>query len=192
MVKTTKILAVFVLFSPVICTAQIQSNGNVFIGLSSSILYNLLEISTNSTDLDAKCSYDMKVLLENLHDKQSWTLKGIITIVFRHQYCKLQISKTYYTLPAIDSSARIQPEFLFGNNFWLGSPVECATLETPFHITLNNRFKRIMKSDLLNATAPFGTGYRIVYAKHNTPWQVEVEFRMTTVRHRYDRNREIL
>lgn len=72
-------------------------------------------------------------------------------------------------------------EFLLGNNYWIGSPVECSSLNKPFHITMNSRFKRVMKPDLLNTTAPFEIGYRMVHANHNSPWQIEVEFLLTMV-----------
>lgn len=85
-------------------------------------------------------------------------------------------------MTAIDSSARLEPEFVYGNNFWFGSAIECATLQSPFHITLDNRFSRIMKADLLNGTAPFDIGYRMIYARHNSPLQVEVEFIISTVK----------
>lgn len=86
---------------------------------------------------------------------------------------------------ALDASARIQSEFLYGNNYWLGSPTECSSLNKPFHITLNNRFHRVMKSDLLNTTAPYDIGYRVIHARHNSPWQIEVELFITEVSTKY-------
>lgn len=81
----------------------------------------------------------------------------------------------------IDSSARSQPGFVLGNNFWLGSIKGCAAIKEPFRLTLSNRFHRDMKPNLLYAKAPFDIEYRMVYAKHKSPWQIQVEFLLTEV-----------
>lgn len=34
----------------------------------------------------------------------------------------------------------------------------------------------MMHANLLQAKAPFDTEYRVVYASHTSPWQIQVEF----------------
>lgn len=81
----------------------------------------------------------------------------------------------------LDSSASSQPGFVWGNNFWMGSLVGCDSVQAPKRITLSQRFPRNMKPDLLKARAPFDVDYRMVYAKHSSPWQIQVEFLLTEV-----------
>lgn len=76
----------------------------------------------------------------------------------------------------LDSSATIQPGFVWGNNYWLGSISGCAAVRNPMPLTLSSRFPRNMKSTLIKAIAPFDVDYRMVYAKHQSPWQIQVEF----------------
>lgn len=77
---------------------------------------------------------------------------------------------------ALDSSAMPEPGFVLGQNFWLGSMKGCAAVQKPPPLTISNRFQRFMHSDLLTATAPFKIDYRMVYAEHRSPLQIQVEF----------------
>lgn len=87
---------------------------------------------------------------------------------------------TFYVV-VLDSSARIEPGFIFGNNFWLGSIKECEGLKKPHSVTLSQRFHRHMKSNLVDSIAPINLEYMVVYAKHDSPWQIQTEFLLTRV-----------
>lgn len=52
----------------------------------------------------------------------------------------------------------------------------CENVQSPPSLTISSRFERFMHRDLWSATAPFNIGYRMVYAEHRSPWQVQVEF----------------
>lgn len=75
----------------------------------------------------------------------------------------------------LDSSGSPQTGFVFGQNYWLGSIQECEAVRNPIPITLDSRFTRNMKPNLMGATAPFDMEYRVVYAQHESPWQIEVK-----------------
>lgn len=77
---------------------------------------------------------------------------------------------------AMDASARPGAGFVWGNNMWLGSRRGCESLNVPLSITLTPRFSRIMQEDLIRAAAPNKFQYVMVYAKHNSPWQIEEKF----------------
>lgn len=76
----------------------------------------------------------------------------------------------------LDSSGSPQPGFILGHNFWLGSIKGCDAVRQPHTITISDRYPRNMHEDLLRAKAPFDTNYRVVYAAHTSPWQIQVEF----------------
>lgn len=77
---------------------------------------------------------------------------------------------------ALDSSGVPTSGFVLGHNFWLGSIKGCEAVQKPPPLTISNRFERFMHADLWSATAPFDIGYRMIYAEHRSPWQVQVEF----------------
>lgn len=68
------------------------------------------------------------------------------------------------------------PGFVIGHNFWLGSIEGCKAVQQPPLLTISNRFKRFTYDNLWSTTAPFDIDYRIVYAEHRSPFQVQVEF----------------
>jgi hypothetical protein len=86
-------------------------------------------------------------------------------------------------LAALDSSGRLESGFLLGNNHWLGSEKGCQSVKAPLYVTLSNRFERLMKPDLIRSTAPFEMDYRIVFAKHYSPWQIEIKFHTENLLH---------
>ena len=88
-----------------------------------------------------------------------------------------------FSSTVLDSSGQVSSEFMLGNNHWLGSTKGCESVKAPLYITLSNRFERLMKPDLIRDTAPFEVEYRIAYAKHYSPWQVEIKFMMENLLH---------
>lgn len=76
----------------------------------------------------------------------------------------------------LDSSGNPESGFVLGQSFWLGSIKGCEAVQNPHTLTLSNRFERIMHANLQKARAPFDIGYRVVYAAHTSPWQIQVEF----------------
>lgn len=84
---------------------------------------------------------------------------------------------------ALDSSGHFGSGFLLGNNHWFGSEKGCQSTQAPLYVTLSNRFERLMKPNLIHATAPFDMDYRIVYAKHYSPWQIEIKFHTENLLH---------
>lgn len=87
-----------------------------------------------------------------------------------------QPKKTKKTTTVLDSSGSPESGFILGQNFWMGSIKGCEAVRQPHTITLSNRFQRYTHADLLTATAPFDVDYRVVYAAHKSPWQIQVEF----------------
>lgn len=65
---------------------------------------------------------------------------------------------------------------MWGHNHWIGSEKGCESTRTPLSITLSDRYRRNMKRNLVSALAPFELDYRIVFAKHQSAWQVDVKF----------------
>jgi hypothetical protein len=83
----------------------------------------------------------------------------------------------------LDSSGEPNSGFLLGNNFWLGSPNVCKHVNEELKLTLSDRFERTMKKDLLTSLSPFEVQFRVVHAKHNSPWQVQMKVLSENVLH---------
>lgn len=113
--------------------------------------------------------------LENLFD--------FLNSCFSHFLPLRLLLRPLLTLTVLDASAQIGSGFLLGNNHWLGSRRGCESVNTAFHVTLSDRFERLMKPDLLYDIAPFDVDYRMVYAKHRSPWQIEIKFHTENLLH---------
>ncbi|XP_055378337.1 nose resistant to fluoxetine protein 6-like, partial [Condylostylus longicornis] len=86
---------------------------------------------------------------------------------------KAILRKDIWGIKVLDASGVKKPGFLWGNSFWFGSKEGCDAVQNPVYITLSDQLKRTMKMGLIGDLAPFAMEYRIVYIKHNSPWQVE-------------------
>lgn len=80
------------------------------------------------------------------------------------------------------------PGFVLGQNFWIGSLEGCKAVQKPIRLTFSNRFERSVNVDIWSAKAPFDIDYRMVYAVHRSPWQIQVEFVLdgTVCMHQYN------
>lgn len=87
----------------------------------------------------------------------------------------------FFCLLALDSSGMPASGFVLGHNFWMGSIKGCESVQKPLPLTLSKHFPRFMHANLWSAKAPFDIGYRMVYAEHRSPWQVQVEFLMEKI-----------
>ncbi|XP_055312462.1 O-acyltransferase like protein-like [Sitodiplosis mosellana] len=123
---------------------------------STSILYGVVDIASNRPQATHQCHRELKQIYDGIHRKEIWAIK------------------------ALDSSAMPVPGFVLGHNFWMGSIQGCHAVQNPPPLTISNRFKRFAHSDLWSATAPFDIDYRMVYAEHRSPFQVQVEFLLET------------
>lgn len=96
--------------------------------------------------------------------------------------CVLVCLIKIFLLSVLDSSAQFEPGFIFGNNFLFGSLKECEGLQDSHSVTLSNRFFRNMKTNLIESVGPFDLEYNVIYAKHDSPWQIQTEFLLTRVK----------
>uniref|UniRef100_A0A182P9W7 Nose resistant-to-fluoxetine protein N-terminal domain-containing protein n=1 Tax=Anopheles epiroticus TaxID=199890 RepID=A0A182P9W7_9DIPT len=83
----------------------------------------------------------------------------------------------------LDASGSQEPGFMWGHNHWIGSEKGCESTRSPLSITLSDRYRRNMKRNLVSALAPFELDYRIVFAKHQSAWQVDVKFQSENILH---------
>lgn len=85
-------------------------------------------------------------------------------------------------LSVLDSSAQFEPGFIFGNNFLFGSLKECEGLKESHSVTLSKRFLRNMKRNLVESVGPIDLEYNVIYAEHDSPWQIQTEFLLSRVK----------
>lgn len=81
----------------------------------------------------------------------------------------------------MDSSAMPQSGFGLGQNFLFGSAAGCQAVQRPNIVTISKRFKRYMDPNLLTKNSPIKLNYRMVYAEHQSPYQIQVEFELNKV-----------
>ena len=89
----------------------------------------------------------------------------------------------YSLFIVLDSSGQPEAGFMLGHNHWVGSQKGCESVQNPLYITLSDRYDRETKTQLISSVAPFAIDYKIVYAKHHSPWQLEIKFQTEKLLH---------
>lgn len=139
--------------------------------MGSSVLYGVLKVASEKEQSNT-CFKELNQVYEGIHRKEIWAMKGEILLF----YFSSQNMMNFAFPVALDSSGTPEPGFVLGHNFWLGSMKGCEAVRKPHTLTISNRFQRHMHSDLVYARAPINVDYRMVYATHQSPWQIQVEF----------------
>ncbi|XP_075168239.1 nose resistant to fluoxetine protein 6-like [Haematobia irritans] len=124
----------------------------------SSIIYGLVKVA-NGSNVNPSCHRHMSNIRRGILRKEPWAMK------------------------VLDASGSKPPGFVFGQNFWFGSREACGAVKRPVGITLSDNYPRVMKQGIINGIAPFDMDYRVVYLKHNSPWQVEIKLMSEQVIH---------
>ncbi|XP_058121639.1 O-acyltransferase like protein-like [Anopheles ziemanni] len=124
----------------------------------TSVLYGLLSIADRD-GLSERCYRELQRVYDGIQQKEIWAMK------------------------VLDSSGSQESGFMWGHNHWIGSEKGCEATQSPLSITLSDRYRRNMKPNLVSALAPFELDYRIVFAKHQSAWQVEVKFQSENILH---------
>lgn len=83
----------------------------------------------------------------------------------------------------LDASGTKPSGFVYGQNYWLGSREACNGVRQPVGITLSKNFDRVMHYGLITQQAPFEMDYRVIYLRHNSPWQVEIKLMSEQIIH---------
>uniref|UniRef100_A0AAG5D623 Nose resistant-to-fluoxetine protein N-terminal domain-containing protein n=1 Tax=Anopheles atroparvus TaxID=41427 RepID=A0AAG5D623_ANOAO len=124
----------------------------------TSVLYGLISIAERD-GLSERCYRELQRVYLGIQQKEIWAMK------------------------VLDSSGSQESGFMWGHNHWIGSEKGCEATQSPLSITLSDRYRRNMKPNLVSALAPFELDYRIVFAKHQSAWQVEVKFQSENILH---------
>jgi len=83
----------------------------------------------------------------------------------------------------LDASGTKPSGFVYGQNYWLGSREACRGVQRPVGITLSKNFDRVMHYGIITQQAPFDMDYRVLYLRHNSPWQVEIKLMSEQIIH---------
>ncbi|XP_030387186.1 nose resistant to fluoxetine protein 6 [Scaptodrosophila lebanonensis] len=135
-----------------------KSSTNEAYLIRSSVLFGLTKVA-NQSNVNDLCHVQLKHIQRSILDKQPWAMK------------------------VLDASGSKPAGFIFGNNFWLGSPEACRGIQRPVGITLSKNMKRVMNYGIITDKAPFDMDYRVIYLSHSSPWQVEIKLMSEQIIH---------
>ncbi|XP_039956789.1 nose resistant to fluoxetine protein 6-like [Bactrocera tryoni] len=124
----------------------------------TSVIFGLASMA-NGSNVNTVCSRQMRHIQRGILRKEPWAMK------------------------VLDASATKPSGFVFGQNFWLGSREACGAVKNPVAITLSKNYQRIMHYAIITERAPFDVDYRVVYLRHNSPWQVEIKMMSEEIIH---------
>ncbi|KAH8371386.1 hypothetical protein KR093_007149 [Drosophila rubida] len=138
--------------------AATAANADAALLVHSSIVYGLAEVA-NASNVNAVCHAQLKHVQRGVLGKQPWAMK------------------------VLDASGSKRAGFTFGQNYWLGSRETCVAVQRPVGVTLSKSYERVMHYGLITQQAPFAMDYRVVYLRHNSPWQVELKVLVEQIIH---------
>ncbi|XP_034111657.1 nose resistant to fluoxetine protein 6 [Drosophila albomicans] len=124
----------------------------------TSVIFGLTKV-VNESNVNPKCESQLRQVQRGILSKQPWAMK------------------------VLDASGTKPSGFVYGQNYWLGSREACKGVQRPVGITLSKNFDRVMHYGLITQQAPFDMDYRVVYLRHNSPWQVEIKLMSEQIIH---------
>ncbi|EDV95605.1 GH15688 [Drosophila grimshawi] len=124
----------------------------------SSVIFGLTKV-VNENNVNLLCESHLRQVQHGILSKQPWAMK------------------------VLDASGTKPSGFVYGQNYWLGSREACKGVQHPVGITLSKNFERVMHHGLITQQAPFEMDYRVVYLRHNSPWQVEIKLMSEQIIH---------
>ncbi|KAH8234259.1 hypothetical protein KR038_004891 [Drosophila bunnanda] len=126
--------------------------------IRSSVIFGLTKAS-NESKVSSSCHAQLQQVQRGILTKQPWAMK------------------------VLDASGIKPSGFVFGQNYWLGSREACRGVQRPVGITLSRNYERVMHYGILTQQAPFDMDYRVIYLRHQSPWQVEIKVMSEQVLH---------
>ncbi|EDW58243.1 nose resistant to fluoxetine protein 6 [Drosophila virilis] len=124
----------------------------------TSIIFGLTKV-LNGSNASAVCQSQLRQVQRGILSKQPWAMK------------------------VLDASGTKPSGFIYGQNYWLGSREACKGVQRPVGITLSKNFERVMHHGLITQQSPFDMDYRVIYLRHNSPWQVEIKLMSEQIIH---------
>uniref|UniRef100_A0A1B0CKH5 Nose resistant-to-fluoxetine protein N-terminal domain-containing protein n=2 Tax=Lutzomyia longipalpis TaxID=7200 RepID=A0A1B0CKH5_LUTLO len=110
-----------------------------------------------ATNISAECRQDAQIAHKSLIKREIWALK------------------------MLDSSGDIETNFIWQNNYWLGSREFCDEINNPVPVYIEKRTKESLK--LANDLPPFPFEYRLLYGDITSEHQIQYERVISTVLH---------
>ena len=101
--------------------------------------------------LSEKCANDFNEIRDGLLKNEIWALK------------------------IRDTSGKPAPNFINGNNFWLGREYDCNLINNPRQIPLTYTPTRRMFKNVTNIASKVPVEYRMIYASHTSKLQFDTE-----------------
>lgn len=81
----------------------------------------------------------------------------------------------FYFNAVLDASGFVGSGFVWGNNYWLGSQRACNFVNSPVRVALAENPPKNHIPNLTEIAAPIPVGYRVVWAKHYSKWQLDIK-----------------
>lgn len=78
------------------------------------------------------------------------------------------------TFTVLDASGYFDSGFTWGNNYWLGSQRACGLVNEPVRIILSDTVPKNHRANLTEIASPMPVVYKVVWAKHNSKWQLDI------------------
>lgn len=74
---------------------------------------------------------------------------------------------------ALDASGTSRHSFVWGQNAWLGSKIECDYLNTPPIFSITTGLYKAMDPKLISAVAPMPVEFKMLFVNFSTPYKID-------------------
>lgn len=94
----------------------------------------------------------------------------------RLSYSKISITDIFrFDISVLDASGYYDTGFVWGNNYWLGSQRACGLVNAPIRIILSDALPKHHRANLTEMASPMPVQYKVVQAKHNSKFQLDIK-----------------
>lgn len=102
---------------------------------------------------------------------------NLINFLKKRKTCSLDklTQNPFYFNAVLDASGFVGSGFVWGNNYWLGSQRACNFVNTPVRVALAENPPKNHIPNLDEIASPISVGYRVVWAKHYSKWQLDIK-----------------
>lgn len=73
----------------------------------------------------------------------------------------------------MDASGTYRSNFVWGQNAWLGSELQCSFINTPPKMTLSPDVPKLMDKHLISTTSPIEMDYKMIFLIIVSPYKVD-------------------
>lgn len=167
------ILNFFLVFTGYLTVLFDQIVANAMDSEIDHLAYELMsEIRNQNSSISLSCVDDLNNILKSVNRQEMWAVKGKPVIY------SLVHKETKFPFAVIDASGTYRSNFVWGENAWLGSKLQCDFLNSSPKFTTSPDIPKLMDEHLINTTSPIEMEYKMIFMIIYSPYKIDPLIRL--------------